>query len=216
MIEWREITRDDDEAYNTGVASFLQGYGRPSAIGGELKTDYALIRYSTLGVGHFEGLAGYIDSYNLIMEEETGQECYLVQREEPDLRIIDLLLKTDAPEEGTYAYLRECLGCDGLRLATDDIIPRGEIDPIWGKSSREICWCCRGLLSYPVDLESLTVGNWSRKTEEVFKTSVEGFLDSLRDARNLRAIYNICSEHFSDVIDMYHGVPVETLLGQLT
>lgn len=213
MIEWREIARESDEAYNTGVASFLQGYGRPSAIGGELRTDYALIHYSTLGVGHFEGLAGYIDSYNLMMEEETGQECYLVQREEPDLGIIDLLLETDAPEEGAYAYLRECLDCDGLRLATDDTALRGEIDPIWGKSSREICWRCRGLLSYPVDLDSLTVGNWSRTIEEVFKSSVEEFLDSLRGARDLRGIYTICSEYFSDVIDMYHGVPVETLLG---
>ena len=148
-----------------------------------------------------------------MMGEETGQGHYYVQREEPDLRIIDLLLQTDAPEEGAYAYLRECLDSDGLKLAVDGITPDGEIDPIWGKSSGEICWRCRGLLSYPVDLDSLTVGNWERKIEEAFKTSAEEFLDSLRDARGLRGIYKICSEHFNDIIDMHHGVPVGTLLG---
>ena len=194
-IKWEKIERGMHDTYSTGVISFLMAPNpMGGCIGGTLETDYAKIDYSTIG-GHsdYNGPAWLIEDYGEWTADESGADHYYdyddIMKEDPDLRLVDICERIGGDQRD---YFDEQFNLDGLELFVTLKDSEGEL-------TEQSYWWYNGGLTYPIDLESLTVGNWNHKVEAGFKAAAEDFLNSLRDAKTLEEIYKKCEEHFYEV-----------------
>lgn len=179
-IEWKEIDRSWTRCSHPSTFGY---------IGGTLETDYAEIRYYTIGddSDDYPPLYAITEDYGrTVAYEDYEMNGYEVD-EDPDMKITDLLekLKIDSSDYFSYMFER-----DSLELIVTLKDSEGElVEPSYR-------WC-NGGLKYPIDIESLTASNWRRKLESAFKTAAEDFLNSLRDAKTLEDMYKIARAHSS-------------------
>ena len=116
--------------------------------------------------------------------------------DDPDLRLVDIYERTGRYIDETFGrVLREI---DALDLYITDASLEGLPEDYY----LGIDILSYGL-RYPIDLESLTVGNWRLKLEEAFKATAEEFLESLRGVSSYEKILERCNEY-----SLYPGSPI--------
>lgn len=204
MIEWKETRRVYPGGTPLDAISFLRGRDTDiNTLEGTLVTDYAKIYYSTYGRDYgMWNPDSVIEEYKRELSEalETvarlkGESSYGAI-DDPDLRLVDIYERTGRYIDETFGrVLREI---DALDLYITD----ASLEGLPEDYHLGIDILSYGL-RYPIDLESLTVGNWRLKLEEAFKATAEEFLESLRDVSSCEKILEKCNEYF-----IYPGSPV--------
>ena len=182
----------------------------PNLLEGTLVTDYAKIHYYTGAFGYDEFNYDKMPPLRVIREYErkmtdaldsvaslragAGETDYNAMRDDPDLRLAGLYEKLCLNIEETLGkQLREVDDLIMIIKSTDNGVLEGFPD-------KESWLSVYGIgLKYSIDLETLTVSNWSQKIETAFKTTAEDFLNSLRDVDSVEKILEKCNEYFYEV-----------------
>lgn len=204
MIEWEETKRVYPGGTPLDAISFLRGRDTDiNTLEGTLVTDYAKIYYSTYGRDYGMG------SPDSIIEEYRGKLSEALETvarlrgetsydtiDDQDLKLADIYERVGLDiDEHLGRELREV---DALELYITDASLEGLPEDYY----LGIDILCYGL-KYPIDLESLTVGNWRLKLEEAFKATAEELLESLRDVSSYEKILEKCNE-----CCLYPGDPI--------
>ena len=204
MIEWKESRHILPSGQPCDAITFLRGRDSDiNTLEGTLVTDYAEIHYSTYGRDYGMGSPDtIIVEYRRKLSEalETvarlrGEPSYDTI-DDPDLRLTDLYERVGLDIDEHLG--REIREVDALELYITD----ASLEDLPEDYYLGIKILCHGLRC-PIDLESLTVGNWRLKLEEAFKATAEEFLESLRDVSSCEKILEKCNEYF-----IYPGDPI--------
>lgn len=213
-IKW-EGTKIDGHALDEGIISFLgDDNSDPNRIGGTLATGYGTIEFYTGAacfgyeaydeyrnpcpldvIKQYEGKMS--DALNTVasLRAGAGETDYDAKRDDPDLGLADLYEKVGLDIKETLGkQLRE----------TDDfwLFFKSDSDQLEGFEEGYTCLSVIGAgLRYPIDLESLTVGNWNHRLEEAFKTAAEDLLNELSEVSSVKGILEKCNEYFNSIYD---------------
>ena len=204
MIEWKESRHILPSGQPCDAITFLRGRDSDiNTLEGTLITDYAEIHYSTYGRDYGMGSPDtIIVEYRRKLSEalETvarlrGEPSYDTI-DDPDLRLTDLYERVGLDIDEHLG--REIREVDALELYITD----ASLEDLPEDYYLGIKILCHGLRC-PIDLESLTVGNWRLKLEEAFKATAEEFLESLRGVSSYEKILERCNEY-----SLYPGSPI--------
>lgn len=204
MFEWKETKHVYPGGTPLDAITFLRGCDSDiNTLEGTLVTDYAEIHYSTYGRDYGMGSPdSIIEEYRRKLSEALGTvarlrgEPFYDAIDDPDLRLADLYERVGLDiDEHLGRELREV---DALELYITD----ASLEDLPEDYYLGIDILCHGP-RHPINLESLTVGNWRLKLEEAFKTTAEEFLESLRDVSSYETILEKCNEYF-----IYPGSPI--------